>query len=405
MTVIGTPRVGDKSQYKEGLQRRNFYAAPTIPFNTKLIADGDSLMSFVDGRSIQQWLNVFLDGRFRWTPNPVAGTVATAGDEWLPISNGVAASLALGPQVVLLDGGTNDTNVTVPFQNALDKALQTVTDYNAGGVKVIYMEIPPRADANALVKEPDRKTMTAYMRSLKATKNLMTVDMDLSYSPQYLSRSYDGTHQTSRGAYGEAKKLFKVIDPLLGRGDPRTVLLANKLTNPTLTGVGGTVQSGFVAGSVAPTNFVIDNLTGCTVRASVITDEKGVRKLRFDISGTCTDDTADLKVVQNVAQTITIGENYEYVADVLVAGANGQGDPTGLNAWALTAGNAVAFQASIAANLYGSMDMYVKNTVRACARPVTVGNTSYSTGLYARFKLGPVSARIEFSRPHSALWQ
>ncbi len=375
---------------------------PIIPFNTRVIGEGDSLFSYVDGRSILQWLNIKLNGRLKFSPNGVAATDANAGHEWALIDATVATLISehapLG--LVLADGGTNDTNVTTPFSNALTSAAHFIDALNTAGAWVFYMEIPPRSDAAAAGKLADQNLNNETLRGWQSSKRLRTFDVSAHW--EVAAQSPDGTHQNTVMAYAAADYLAGLMDPLIGTGDVRAALGANLCTNANFsTATGGTIASGMAGGSTIPLGWTVDNDTGATVASSLVTRADGSKAIRLDVSGSASSDALDLRIFQSITRTYLTGESFEFVADVKISGAGGVGVPTGLNGWALIGANAVTFTQSQLGSL-GGMNFAVDNTVRSAPRPYGSGGSAFTAGFYARFAIGPVAARFEFALPHVA---
>lgn len=389
-----------------GMLPANYKNGIRLPFNLRTIGEGDSIFSYVDGRSILQWANIMLDGRMKFSPNGVAATDANSGHEWNLIDATVATLISEHAplDLVLLDGGTNDTNVTTPFSDALVDAEHMIDALNDNGTFVVYMEIPPRFDANAAGKAANQATNNNTIRGWESSKDLKTFSVDDVWIEADLDAT-DKVHQKTQAAYKAAQKLFALLDPIIEKGDVRAALAANKCTNPTFTpDTGGTIASGMGGGSVIPSGWTVDNDTGATVVSSVITRDDGTKAIRLDVSGTASSDSLDLRIFQVITDTYVTNDCYEFVADLLIKGAGGTGDPVGINGWALIGGNAVTFTQSQAAAL-GGMNFQVDNTVRCCSRPYGSGSTSFSAGVYFRFAIGAVSARIEFALPHCADYQ
>lgn len=380
-------------------RKRRHLTGRVIPFNTRTIGEGDSIFSYVDGRSILQWLNIFLDGALKWSPNGVAATDANAGHEFALIDATVDTLISehapLG--LVLLDGGTNDTNVTSPIGAALGDAEHFIDTLNAAGAWVFYMAIPPRQDANALDKAADQLQINDALASWQEYKDLRVFDVSRVWDA---SLSSDLVHQNTVMAHAAARKLADDMWQMVEHGDPRTVLGANLFLNPSFAvATGGTLASGMQGGSAIPQSWTVDNDTGATVTSSVVTRADGSKAIRLDVTGSASTDAADLRVFQAVTYAYDIADSFEFVADVKITASDGDGPPTGINGWALIGANAVTFTQSQAANL-GGMNFDIDNTVRCAPRPYGAGGSSFTGGIYFRFAIGAVDARIEFALPH-----
>lgn len=381
-------------------RKRRKLTGRVIPFNSRTIGEGDSIFSYVDGRSILQWLNIFLNGALKWSPNGVAATDANAGHELALIDATVATLISEHAplKLVLMDGGTNDTNVTSPIGAAIASGEHFIDALNDNGTWVFYLAIPPRVDANGVAKAADQLKINDTFKSWQDHKMLRVFEVDSVWDA---SLSSDGTHQNTVMAYAAARKMADDMWQMVEHGDPRDVLGANLFLNPSFAvETGGTIATGLQGGSTIPQSWTVDNDTGATVTSSLVTRADGSKAIRLEVTGSATVDTLDLRVFQAVTYTYDINDAFEFVADVKIEAAGGAGGPpVGITGWALIGANAVAFTQSQAANL-GGMNFQVDNTVRSAPRPYGAGGTAFTGGIYFRFAIGVVSARIEFSLPH-----
>lgn len=379
-------------------RRRRELHSRIIPFNARTIGEGDSIFSYVDGRSILQWLNIFLNGALKWSPNGVAATDANAGHELSGLDATVATLITEHDplDLVLMDGGTNDTNVTSPIGSAIASGEHFVDTLNAAGIQVFYMAIPPRSDANAVDKAADQLRINTAFKGWQRHKQLRVFEVDSVWDT---SLSDDGTHQNTVMAYAAARKMADDMWDMIEHGDPRDVLGPNLCTNADFAiETGGTLATGMQGGSVMPSEWTVDNDSGATVTSSVVTRDDGSKAVRLDISGSASA-AADIRIFQLVTNDYVIDDSFEFVSDLKISGADGEGAPTGLDGWAQIAGNAVCFTQSQSSTL-GGMNFAVDNTVRCAPRPNSGAGASFTAGVYFRFAIGAVAARIEFSMPH-----
>ncbi len=373
-----------------------------LPFNIAAAGEGDSIMAQTDGRSIHSWIALMLDGRLRFLPAIALGTFGTGGDQLQDIMDDVSGVIAAGCRLVIMDGGTNDplTTASLPASKAL--ATQIVNTYNAAGVHVVYIAIPPRTDTSHVgvaSREANRLDFNAWLEGLAAGRGLTVVNVDDVYSPSDSVQSVDRLHPRTEGAYRIAAKVAAVLSPMLGTGDVAAAIGgAQLLNNPALAGTTGTLATG-VSGQ-APTGWIVDNDTGATVVSSLLPSGSG-NTWCLDVSGSATTSTQDLRIYQTVSHPIAVGDQFALAARMLLAGLGGEGDPTGVLGWSLAGFKAQIFSQFNAAGS-GPMTRRVDNLVRCMPFANTTTGASSQVGLFLRFAVGPVAARIEFSTPHCA---
>lgn len=378
-------------------------ASLLLPFNALAIGEGDSIMAQTDARSIMLWLSLALAGRLDFSANDVYGTEGQGGDKWADIAGDAAALLSEhDPDLILLDGGTNDTNVTVPFSAALasaDSAIDTLTSGGTGAL-VWYMQIPLRTDVNAPFKATDEAANDAHMLGLASSNSRLRIydSSGSGYDPDDASQSLDKLHPKSAGAKLIGEDWAADISPYLGTGDVWSVLGANLLTNGDFAGAGGSKATGIEVASTVPTGWTADNDAGVTCLVQTGSDGEG-NYVDLVITGAATTASQDVRLYQTVTTAIAIGDAFDGAVHIELSGSDGTGDPVGLQGWEWSGGKAtIGSRYNPAAS--GHMSYALDTVARCFSQANTASGSSTQAGFFSRWNVGAVDARIRMRRGH-----
>ncbi len=160
---------------------------------------------------------------------------------------------ALGLNVGVFMGGTNDFTSGDPASGVITNALGVIDYYNNTlGIPCILGTVPPR-DADLPAYKVQRGIYNAWVRTqASATVFIWDYENDVSTSPGSFNwksgYSDDGVHPNNLGAYWMGKTLAAVIIANFGRG-AWSIDAGNKIINPNFAGTGGTASGSMFSGT------------------------------------------------------------------------------------------------------------------------------------------------------------
>lgn len=181
--------------------------------------------------------------------------------------------VAYKPPIVIIEGSTNDPRTSVPSATTEANMLAMFQAAFAAGCKVVTTTIPPAGDTTTAQRQTVQATNMWLRDYARANpQNLALVDWwALLANPltdgYKTGMSIDGIHPSSLGAFTLAQPMADAIARFLPPGpDPLPSAnvndTSNLLTNPLLTGTGGTLLAGGTpSGSVADSWLAVGTST------------------------------------------------------------------------------------------------------------------------------------------------
>jgi len=366
------------------------------------VFEGDSLTARTDGCSIAGWLSIVSGGRVNYPPLLLGGTVGNGGertDHILAQADGNIAAMP-GLKYIIIHVGTNDLQFGASLATMMSNITQAIDKYNAAGIHVIFSCILPRGDSVGITLNQQRLDFNAGVAALTGRRlTVVNHDATMPQSDATLYNQSDLLHATVKGTRQMATNIYAAMSFVTTSVTEE--LPTNALTNPTLSGTAGSITGGFVGGSVCPDSWRIQNDTGATITASIVT-ESGARKIQFDISGSCSNASANLFFRQSTTPfSLLIGEWMEGEMNVEITGPGGVGPIVGLDGWAVRGGLGYIFDQNHGGTaLYGAMTEVVNAPARLLPLKETANNTPLFL-FYAQFAVGAVSGQIKISAPHA----
>jgi lysophospholipase L1-like esterase len=217
----------------------------TLAKGAYVLCEGDSISSQVDGRSLAGWLSFVSGGRLNFTTSlqGTPGTIGTGGEGTPQVLAQAPAAVAAYPNLaaIIIHIGTNSLNSLTASQIISD-ITQTIDIYNAAGIHVVFSCILPKtADGPT---EQKRKDVNAGIAALTG-KNLTVVNHDATHPMS--DPTWQGLdvlpHPNVVGTRRMAQNIFNAIR--VATISVYDELTTNLIVNPTFTGTGGLVASGF----------------------------------------------------------------------------------------------------------------------------------------------------------------
>lgn len=371
-----------------------------LALGSTILFEGDSLTSRTDGCSVAGWLSIITAGKVSYPPALLGGTVGTGGEGSAEILAQAPGNIAAFPgiKVIVIHIGTNDLS-TLTAAQILANIQAACVLYNNAGIWVVYSCILPRGDAIGLANETKRTDVNSGMAAYQVGRRVSVVNHDANF--QLSDPTWQAGDTLPHANVVGTKRLASNLSAAFSfvATNVTQVLPTNAVTNPLLTGTGGSNVGTFVSGTV-PDNWRIQNDTGATVTASMI-NEGGFNKMQFDISGSATTNSQNL-IFRTTPATfpMAVGEWLEGKMFIEISGPGGVGSITGLDGWAVRGGAGYIFDQNHGPSVYNSMSTPIVSDV---ARILPIKETSINNAqlqFLAQFAVGAVSGRIKISQPH-----
>ncbi|WYW04383.1 hypothetical protein Kurepalu2_00036 [Pseudomonas phage vB_PpuP-Kurepalu-2] len=364
--------------------------------------EGDSLTSFEDGRSFAGNMQLASGSKMRFSAhNGQAGTDGTGGHKLQDVLGEVARNLSENPKLtdIFIHCGTNNYSDT-SAPDALALAAQIIDAYNAGGVRVHWLQILPRVVLKTGAPAQFRLAFNYGLANMKG-KNLHVINGDKWYNPDDTTVCEDGTHQTSKGG----RLLMAGLTPAyftFTSGAWTAFLPVNRMVNPTFaTNTLGTITNGT---GTLPRNYVADNQAGVTMVCSIVV-ENGANVIQIDLTGSATGSGLVTLYQNNTNLKALAGQAVEGGTEIAMTSTTG-GDAKGLQAWALadikTGGGRMFHDQTL--DTHGAVPAFT-GPVRILPKILTTDATAAKLGLSMRFAVGPVDLRLKFYSPRFGIFE
>jgi lysophospholipase L1-like esterase len=299
------------------------------------------------------WTMIYSNYRVSMTQiAPWSGTVTNcgvSGQTTAQILANIGCVLAVKPDVVMMDGGTNDAAVNLTCATITANNRRIYQTLAAAGIYVVKMSIIPRSGASVFTTAQANVAQCAneYDRryaEYTGTKQFYFVDLDpIVVDPAQTTWSIragylvDGTHPSTAGGsvmgYAIAGVLNQLFPswrgPIMNAGDVYDAVnnpTGNLLPNGAMTGTSGTLTgcTGVAVGTSGSTNSLIGSTAGgASCVGSSVTTSDGRSAQQVVISGAATG-SGNYVAIRNAVTTpsnISIGDVIEAQAWVTV-GAN-----------------------------------------------------------------------------------
>ncbi|QJD54628.1 putative minor capsid protein [Pseudomonas phage MR1] len=365
--------------------------------------EGDSLTSFEDGRSFAGNMQLASGSKMRFSAhNGQAGTDGTGGHKLQDVLSEVQRNLTENPKMtdIFIHCGTNNYMDT-SAADALSLATQIIDAYNAGGVRVHWLQILPRVVLQSGAPAKFRLAFNYGLANMKG-KNLHVFNGDKWYDPTDTTVSEDGTHQTSKGG----RLLMAGVTGAYFTFPATTwtdLLPVNRMVNQALSSASGngTVTNG--TGAVCR-NYVVDNQSGATMVVTMVV-ENGVNVIQVDITGSAT--SAGLVTIyqNNTNLKALAGQAVEGGTQIAMSGT-ASADPKGLQAWALadikTGGGRLFHDQTL--DTHGAVPAY-SGPARILPKILTTDATAAKLGLSVRLAVGAVDVRLKYYPPRFGIYE
>lgn len=305
--------------------------AALLPLNSRLVFLGNSKDANTGTRSSSMWTAALCNGRYYMPPHSIQARGGDAIDDYLAR---IASVVATEPAVTVVGDSTNDHSAGRTSAQILADIDSIVTQLKAAGSKFVLCTTPAMASVTG-ANETARTEYNAGLvtRAAADPTNVKVADIAAVITTSDAAQSYDGTHYTAYGSWLAAGAIsarlleWIVPDDIFGTL-PLTATNAfgaNVNTEWDMDGTTGTVGSG-ITGEVF-TGGNSQNAGGVTVAASKTT-LGGLAAQRFDITGTSSSSTGDVRTYRSQTMTITPGDFVEAIGRAKVSHTDGTSAPT-----------------------------------------------------------------------------
>lgn len=377
----------------------------SIPFGARFVALGDSLISQKsNARGVNNPVAIYTfrkNGALRPSVGADQGISGQRMDQFFSRINYTTGQM---PDVVFLDGGTNDISASATLQQLKDREDANIAAIWTANPDAVIIRIGVHVGTSQSGAATTIADFNAYM----AAKHKTTAGNAYFYVPipaEYdaATWTHDGTHWSKVGANGVANAIATVVDPFLSTGNAFLTTAsgyhgANLSTRTAQAGTSGTV-TGLEDGSQVATGKTVSftGLTGGTVAASKGT-LSGQTSQIIQISAASASATGT--VTYNDGSTSisgAAGEVFEFLAYVKITAADGVSAPVGLNWIYGLLGSASNF--ANAANEAVSFPATLEGGIRVWPIALRVASGSLTPQIQIGTLTGAVDIRVEIILP------
>lgn len=280
---------------------------PLLPFNSRLVYEGDS--EFATSSSVQTYPGLIVPlagGRFRL---PIGWNQASGGQTTSQMVTQLDSVNTKLPDVVVLLAGTNDDKSSDTARDTIISNLQQmVAGYLTGGAKyVVIGTILPRFAEGAITAAAEtRRLFINNAIRLMASASVKVVDLET--LPLSAADFIDGLHPNQLGqqkvsnAFATVlKSISEAVDPL-ELWDTAPNVLYSRGKDPSFTSGGGIIdntgtgtingisspQASAIADNGIPLGWLVTNPTPLALTVSRVPMEDGTSGCRIQGSGTVT---------------------------------------------------------------------------------------------------------------------
>lgn len=228
-------------------------------------------------------MNMMLGQRFSWSHEYNRGI---GGNSTAEINTRQARDLAgLAGSIVVYMAGTNDATAGTSAATIQANITSTITYVTVTlGLKMVLGTLPPR-DTDTSGQKDVRDTVNAWIRT-QGSSSVMIWDYydavangSRNWKAGY---AYDGVHPAPIGGFVMGQKLRDALYPIYGRGAGFVTNAGNLMTNPLMTGTGGSAGSAVITNNGIATSWTMESAgTGLAATRTVSKSAEGYQ--RFDV--------------------------------------------------------------------------------------------------------------------------